>query len=535
MNSRTLHLRTLVTHLIGMGAGLGLGSGIWHATHRNEAGGDSAGMAAGNKTVSTVPSRSRERPSDARSGVEVLRAIAPHLLDAQPGEYSSRSQTFTYADHLKNSAERLKKSADELAPADDVAAAAISLLEKQASRTDGKPLTQEEMKELSQLQPRLLHWFRQDPEAAIKYLYDGNRSGRIDAGTVLFESIQENGLDAAIGWLKARDLRNSGQFSYVFANYVAAQGDPSQLTTLKESVSPEQWNRVRGQIFSSWPFEKADELLTIARDNNSAGSIVYLAMRNGKNGADWLMKHLDSGDMDPAFHDALVNSREYRQFLQDSTHVPLEQRVEVLAKGRNDGKDAEQLTMELGGKDVANALDNASNDWRFAFRNGKATFEEVYQAVAADLPDLANSSPDAIRLQIFKELAEENGPAAMEALAHTPEPDKWALALKPTQWMFYNVDPQKFYDYLQAIPHQDPALHQARFESWVWHSASNISLYSRDYVEWVKNMPEGIDREMAAIGILRSVTPNDKSMAAEVNSWVKDPAMRARIQAPPPK
>ena len=183
---------------------------------------------------------------------------------------------------------------------------------------------------------------------------------------------------------------------------------------------------------------------------------------------------------------------------------------------------------------MTKALDNAAKDWRFAFRNGKASFEEVYQAVAADLPGLANESPDAIRLQIFKELAEENGPAAMQALSLTAEPDKWTLALKPTQWMFYNVDPQKFYDYLQDIPHQDPVHHQARFESWVWHSQSNLNLYSRDYVDWVKGMPEGIDREMAAIGILRAVGPGNVALNEEVDALVRDPALRARIKAPPP-
>jgi hypothetical protein len=257
-------------------------------------------------------------------------------------------------------------------------------------------------------------------------------------------------------------------------------------------------------------------------------------MRNGQEGAEWLMKHMASDEMDPAFREALTNSSEYRQLLQNSPHIPIETRAEVLAKGRNDGKDAEQLMLELGGNDVARALDRTSKDWRFAFRNGKATFEEVYEAIASDLPGLAKASPDAIRLQVFKELAEENGPAAMQALAHTPEPDKWRVALKPTQHMFYNVDPQKFYDYLQAIPYDDPTLHQARFQSWVSHSQSNLDLYSRDYVDWVKNMPEGIDREMASIGILRSIGKDNKALNAEVEAWVKDPALRERIQPPPP-
>lgn len=533
MKPGNTYLRTVCTHLLGLGMGMGLGLAIWHATQGEDKADKPSGETAQRQTTARSAGR-RERPNESRSGVEVLKAIIPHLFAERTGNHDNHGRTFSYADHLKNSMDRLIKSADELAPAEDVASSAIALLEMQAKRMN-TTLSPEDVKKLAELQPRLLHWLRQDPEAAIKHIFDDNRRQYMDLGVVAFAAIHEKGVDAALGWLKGRDPRNAGQLSFIFANYIATQGDLTLITKVKEGVHPQQWSSLRNQIFSSWPFDKADEILAIAQENNAPGSLAYLAMRNGKKGAEWLMKHMDSGEMDPAFRQALENSQEYRQYLENSTHIPIEKRVEVLAKNRRDDKDAEQLTLELGGKDVAAALNRSEKDWRFAFRNGKVTFEEVYAAVAADLPDLANTSPDAIRLQVFKELAEENGPAALEALAHTPEPDKWVVALKPTQWMFYNVDPQKFYDYLQAIPHDDPTLHQARFESWVWHSQSNISLYSRDYVEWVKNMPEGIDREMAAIGILRSVTPNDKAMHDEVDSWVKDPAMRARIQAPPPK
>jgi hypothetical protein len=527
------YLRPIITHIIGMGAGLGVGLAVWNATHADEKVADGANQKDG-KSSSAGPAHRRIRSTEARTGEDVLKVVAPYLFTDAKDNHVRTTENFSYADYLKRSYDRLSKSADALAPADDVAAAAIALMEKRMVRPNNGRYTPEEAKEASELQPRLLHWLRQDPEAAIKYLLDDNRSHRVDTGSVLFAAIHEKGLEAATGWLKSRDPRNSSQFSYIFANYVASQGDPVILRNLKNTLAPDQFNRISRQAFANWPFEKADDLLAIAKENNSPAGLAQLAMLNGEKGAEWFMKQLDSPDMDPAFREKLINSQEYRQFLQFSPHVPIEIRAEVLAKGRTDGKDAEQLMLELGGNDVARALDRTSKDWRFDFRNGKVTFEEVYEAIAADLPDLAKASPDAIRLQVFKELAEEDGPAAMKALADTPEPDKWEIALKPTQWMFYNVDPQKFYDYLQAIPYDDPKLHQDRFASWVNHSQSNLALYSRDYVDWVKNMPEGIDRDMAAIGILRNIGKDNKELEAEVNPWVKDPALRERIQAPPP-
>lgn len=533
MQSRKKRIRSIGTHLLVMGAGLGLGMAVWTATHKD---GDKSKEAAANETTgqkSRASTRTRDREDSSRSGTEILKAISPHSF-ADWTSRTSRGTRFSMADHAKQSAVQVQAAADALAPADDVAAAAMSLLEEQWNRDPSKPYTEEEMKLYQELQPRLLHWLRADPETALREIFkqENSRHGYTSIGA-LFAIMQEKGFEAASGWLKNGSLPMTGMCPQVFAGYVASLGDVANLNTLKATLDPSQWQRMSGSLLSEWPFEKADELISFATANKSPDGLIQMARRNGKEGADWLMKHLNGDTLDPSFKEAMLKSPAYRQFLQFNSDVPLETRLEVLAKNRNDGKDAEQIALELGGTDVTRAMNQSMKDLRFAFKNGKVSFEEVYEAIAADLPELAKASPDAIRLQVFKELAEEDGAAAMQALANTPEPDRTTLAYKPTQWMFYNVDPQKFYDYLQVLPHQDPIHHQARLESWVWHTRSNMDLYSRDYVDWVKNMPEGIDREMAAIGILRAAGGNT-ALKEEVDQWVTSSDLRARIQAPPP-
>lgn len=531
MKSPASSIRRTLTHAGFFAGGLALGFVVWNSIRSSDAGTTSSAKSDTDKGA-RASDRRQDRPEAFKNGTEILKAVAPYIF--QERDSNRQSQSMSYAKYLQNRTNQILAEADKLAPADDVAAAAMALLEKSERQRRGNlaSLSSEELEELRHLNARVVHWLRADPAAALRHLSD--QPGYVDTGGSIFAMMSEVGTDKAIGWLKDSDPPLGGNIRSMLAMFVGSSGDLQQLEKLKQTFTPGQWNSMQSQLSYSWPFEKADELFNYALENQSPLMAVRLARARGKEGTDWLMKQLASENLDPAFKESITSSQDFQQMMRSNPHVPLEQRLEIVAKAEPN-KDKEQLALELGSRDVSNALDDASRDWRFAFRSGKVTFEEVYEAVVADLPALAAGSPDAIRLQVFKELAEENGTAALEALAHTPEPDKWTLALKPTQWMFHGVDPQKFYDYLQNIPHSDPVHYQARLESWVSHSSGHLSAYSRDYVTWVKDMPEGIDREMAAVGILRSIASgSDTALKAEVDALVRDPALRSRIVAPPP-
>ena len=72
-----------------------------------------------------------------------------------------------------------------------------------------------------------------------------------------------------------------------------------------------------------------------------------LAMRNGKEGADWLMAQLASDSLDSAFKQAIMASQEYRQMMRTSSHLPLEMRVDALA-AENPQHDRETVGLMVG-------------------------------------------------------------------------------------------------------------------------------------------------------------------------------------------
>jgi hypothetical protein len=531
VKSPVFSIRRSLAHIGCFAGGVALGLVVWKSVMPAEGPKGTDGKNSPLKEQRSSDRR-RDRQEVSKSGTEILKIIAPYVF----AERQSGAGGMTYAKFLRENSSRFLEAADKLPPADDVAAAAIALLEKvQAIRNvPGGSVSKEDQEATGQLNSRLIHWLRKDPVAALRHL-SGEGSRYLDTSGAMFAVMSEKGFDEVLGWFNETDRPMFGNATGMFSMFVGSIGEIGKLEQMKAALSPGQWNEAQHQLSYSWPFDKADELFAFALSNHSPMTAIRLARANGKDGADWLMNQINSENLDPAFKESLMNSREFREMMRSNPQIPLETRLEHIGK-LEPNKDPEQLALEVGSRDVSGALDDASRDWRFAFKNGKVTFEEVYEAIAADLPELAAGSPDAIRLQVFKELAEENGPAALQALAHTPEPDKWTLALKPTQWMFHGIDPQKFYDYLQHIPHQEPEHYQARFESWVWHSAGNLAAYSRDYVDWVKEMPEGIDREMAAIGILRATARNnDPALRAEVDALVQDPALRARIAEPPPR
>ena len=518
--------RGVYTHLCSLGAGLGLGVCVWYATGASDEAAKTEATAARRSAATRASDRSQDRAGN-RAGSELLRTAAPEFFENGGVKFS---RIINQRDYVRDSIDRVTKAADALPPADDVAAAAVAAMALyQRQMTDGKSLSQEELREMGNIEARMLHWAREDPLAAMKHLSSPS-SDSYTGQAAMFAAMKEKGSGPALECMKQTPPPNSA-FRQSLASFVGTEGDIQQLENLRQIIAPGQWNNFKGSISRSWPLDKADELVSYAVSSNSPDMLASLAQSNGREGADWLMARLASGDLDPAFAAAIKATGQYRNLLLNNAHLPFDERVEAMAAS-NPGKDTETLGLMLGGNDVTRALNEGGKDWRFAFRNGKATFEEICDAVSASLPELAKASDDAIRLQLLKELAEESGAGAMQALASTPEPDRWTLALKPTQWNFYNVNPQEFYDYLQRIPNNDPALHQARLESWVWHSKSNLDLYSRDYVDWVKALPEGTDREMAAIGILRTIG-NNAPLRAEVDTLVVDPALRARIEAPP--
>lgn len=465
--------------------------------------------------------RHERRESDL-SGDELLTRLA-----GKSPFINRTSPSMTYEIYLQQQEDRVVKEADALAPAADVAAAAIAGIEIWNKLQAGMPLTEEEQRESGNLSARLLHWMRLDPEASIAFASNIKNSYGLDA--VLGVIVREKGPVAAAGWIGANPkLSDKLQRSIVLQ--AGREGSPEMMAALKPNFPVARWNEMRVQMAGHWPMEKSADLLAMAQADSAPVFLLGFARKQGQAGLDWLKQEMASGRMDPEFQAALMKKPEYRDLYLNNPKTPLAERLEVMASFSPD-KDKEQLKLEIGTRDVSKVLD-AGRDWRYAFRTGAVTMDEIYATVAAELPELAASSSQAIKLQLFKELAEDNGPAAIAMLDQFPAEQKWQTAIKPVQYMYYQVNPQEFYDYLQHIPADaGDDVWDTRLNAWSSHTRSNHQRLDTEYVDWVKNLPEGLDREMASYALLRDLGDKNPGLSEELLASIKDPKLQQRLNS----
>jgi hypothetical protein len=429
-------------------------------------------------------------------------------------------------------AEELKKRAAAVEVAADPAAAAKEELEAfQARLRNGEP---EDLDKVAEMEVRLLHWMDVDPQAALAWFAGKSRDDL--AGVVPY---LRNSLDVMIPgvgvveagkWIGVNS-RLDTELTRSIADHAGAAADLGQLAQLKGEIDPQQWNNIRLSLIDTWPLAKADDLFSLAQTENAPLTVLLYARHQGKEGMAWLQQHLEAVGTDSAFQSSLLRHRDYNALMFVSPDYDFEKRVEVVA-GFQPGMPEEQIRLELGGRDVVTALD-AGRDWRFAFRNGTATAEEIYREMAKALPELAAKSPEALKLQLFKELSEFGGPQATSLLDHLPADKKWEMVMKAPQWQFLQGNPQDFHDFIRTIPAdtRNPALWDTRLRIWEDKTQRyRERLGAEQYDQWVGSLPEGIDREMASFALVKRMRSGNPELKERLASQIKDPKLKQMME-----
>jgi len=511
----------ILTHLVAAS----VGGAVWFAVRAEKADAVKSTPVASQKASSRAEVR-RDRPDRSIDGDKILSDITgeQHRSSMAP------NRKFSYADHIRESAERVIKEANELPPADDVAAAALEALDFMEKFKNGGTFTKEMMEERQKLPAKILHWIRKDPQAAIAHLGSLNQLGYYNGA--IMAAVYEQGPVEALKWPMPNKESNQMSFRYMIAAEAGRRGDSEVVAAFKQGVSANEWSNSVGMLVESWPPEKRDELFKAATGENSPAMLTSFIQRRGIEGYQWLKTKLESDDLDPAFKQAVLKDSGYRQMVRNTPEIPFEERIEILA-GFNKDKPVEQLQLEIGGADVTRFL-AAGRDWKYAFHTGNATMEEIYQAAAAGLPELAKSSPDALRNQIYKELAQENPQAALASVDAFSGGDKWGTAMKAARWMFKEANPQVFYDYVTKIPVETSETSwQDRLGAWNESARDAYAKLGPEYSNWVLALPEGMDKEMASYNLLKQVRDKESDVAKSLREQVKDPRLIEKMNAKP--
>ena len=318
-----------------------------------------------------------------------------------------------------------------------------------------------------------------------------------------------------------------GKFAGLFMADGLAHSDETQVLALKSTLSDAQWKEVRGQFKDAWPFTQKDTLAKIAIADKQPELLLEFARKKGTDGMKWLRGLLADESLDAEFKEQATASTAWKDYVRNDSSMPLDQRLKLLA-GENQTP-APELYEQIAGKDLSAILKNG-RDWRNVFRHGDADAAEVLAAMAKELPELASRAPDALRNRLYFELVEEDPERAMALLDGLPEAEKTRIAMDAARRAFGNIDPNQFVTALGKVPADTPELWDARLAAWAQNTTGNHLRLSDDYVAWVRNLPPGLDREMALFSLANTVRGKNAPLAAELRGEITDATLKKRIE-----
>lgn len=159
-----------------------------------------------------------------------------------------------------------------------------------------------------------------------------------------------------------------------------------------------------------------------------------------------------------------------------------------------------------------------SRDWRFEFRHGKVSLEEIVAAAKAAMPDIPAEGQEALTVSLFRELIEEDRERAMPLLDDLPE-DRRRDALFHSTWLaVVNVQPDHFLEFCRSLPEPvEDWEKDLRTKGWNWKARGFLLRFGDDYVEWVKEMPEGLDKETAMNSLIWATREENPAEARKLS------------------
>ena len=69
-----------------------------------------------------------------------------------------------------------------------------------------------------------------------------------------------------------------------------------------------------------------------------------------------------------------------------------------------------------------------------------------------------------------------------------------------------------------------------RLTAWERKSRTNSERLGPQYIEWVKTLPEGLDREMASFAVLKQNRGADPALKELLRSRIMDPQLKQRLE-----
>ncbi len=468
-------------------------------------------------------------------GYGVVRMLRSDQVEAAPeftklavreGAATAGNGNELLADFLDERSGRRSRYAElkaTLPVARDVRGAVISAVEGLGGANWASGLTQAEQADrLAEVEVRVWHWMKQNPAAAMGYvMHDGSCAAvglpeRLNQH-VWRDLLAETGVLKSLGWL-ARSEAAFPAFCEAALAEIRRGGGLPLFVAIDDAISR---SPVAAQFreFRTPPLDLGNPVLDgQAAQELPADRFELLAGFGETDGpaAEWLLAQLDAAKLDAMLGAEWVPA--LREILWGVPGVDFARRLELLrAEPPATGLVLQDPVMTLVAGDVQRMLDRG-RDWRFEFRHGRTTSEDVLLAVRSALPEISPLTEEALRVAVYRELAEEDPAKALKLLASFPPEKRREILLRTAQVAFHNVSPDLFLRFLADVPDaRTPAEQEWKIDGWESKTSGNLWRYGDDYIEWVTEMPASIHKEAAMSAILRETTAANPAAGRELN------------------
>lgn len=350
-------------------------------------------------------------------------------------------------------------------------------------------------------------------------------------GNVIEQLAKEKGVEAVLPIFKSEEQEGNAVFSS--AQALAESGNLRLMSELKDLVVPNHWDQMRFTFSAHCSWEKRSSVVEFALSENEPELVIMFGRFQKENPAEaaaWILEMVRDETLDAGFRERLAGNDRLKEIAFSSPALPMDQRIALMKKGQAAPPDQKTYD-ELARTDVAKRL-MEGRDWSYEFRHGNVDANEVLAALSQELPETNSKAPDALRMAVFHNLVEEGGERAMVLLSGLSPSERAGAVLAAAKNQFFQIDPNTFLSALQQVPADEPRYFDARLDAWVRHGPDNYQRLDAEYVNWVVELPDGVDRDMALYSLALASAKKDPSLAASLRSQVKDEELKRRISKP---
>jgi hypothetical protein len=365
-------------------------------------------------------------------------------------------------------------------------------------------------------------WAKSDPAAALHFASDRERFNRMSCGDEALEWVGEF-IAPEMVLAMPKDNRRDPLFSGLARQLISSR-TIEELTACMSGLEQELKSTLSFHIGEQWPAERLDDfgrLATAMRDPQMLDRISDKLPPEEM--ARWLKRYIDEHP-DPDFARSVTQTGALFFLLRKLPGMPLEDRLaEVMKRPAFEHQPTESARKEalkhLAENDVSDFFHGDGPDLRYAFHHGKIEAPELLEKLSSRFPEYAAAG--LLPALLHQQLTSEDPDRAAQLIADLPDTEK-ARVIVESAWSISSLDTLN--RVLSHFPDSDEEeILASRQKFWKAVTDDGLEHYGKDYLHWISNTLQPLDRKLA-LGVISDEIDNNNNdeYVAELREIVGD-------------